>query len=215
MSPVDLDRDAAHDAAQQELGKLIYPRPSLTEQFVAWIDELLYRLTAGAAEVPGGWLTLLVLALLAGAAIVVAVRIARRSMRTDRGAQHALFGDTVLSAAEHRAIAERHAAEGDWSAAIRHRVRAVARRLEEDDILGPAPGRTATELAAAAGALLPQLADRLTTAATAFNDVTYGQRPGSHDQYAMIAALDDDLGGAAVAVATPAPEAPSGWTPVR
>ncbi|BBX19908.1 hypothetical protein CRI77_05845 [Mycolicibacterium duvalii] len=215
MSPVDLDRDAAHDAAQQELGKLIYPRPSLTEQFVAWIDELLYRLTAAAAEVPGGWLTVLVLALLGGAALAVAVRIARRAMRTDRGTPETLFGDTVLSAAEHRAIAERHAAEGDWPAAIRHRVRAVARRLEEADILGPVPGRTATELAAAAGALLPQLADRLATAATAFNDVTYGQRPGSHDQYALIAALDDDLAGASVGVAATTPETRSGWTPVR
>lgn len=215
MDPVDLDRDAARDAAQQELGKLIYPRPSLTEQLLAWIDDLLYRLTASAAEVPGGWLTVVVLALLAGAAIVVAVRIARRAMATDRRSEAALFGDAALSAAEHRAIAERHAAEGDWAAAIRHRVRALARRLEENDILGPVPGRTATELAAAAGARLPEMAERLTTAATAFNDVTYGQRPGSPEQYAMIAALDDDLAGATAKTAAPVADSPQTWASVR
>ncbi|UXA17707.1 DUF4129 domain-containing protein [Mycobacterium sp. SMC-4] len=215
MAPVDIDRDAAHDAAQQELGKLIYPRPSLTERFLSWIDDLLYRLAAGAAEIPGGWLTVAVLALLTGVAIAVAVRIARRAMRTERRSADTLFGDTELSAAEHREIAERHAAEGNWAAAIRHRVRAVARRLEENDILGPVPGRTATELAAAAGALLADLADRLSSAATAFNDVTYGERPGSQEQYAMICALDDDLAGRTSTAVGSTPEAPQAWAQVR
>lgn len=215
MAPVDLDRDGARDAAQQELDRQIYPKPSLTDRIFAWFDELLYRLAAGAAEVPGGWVTVAVLVLLAAVAITVAVRVARRAMRTDRSAEDALFGDAVLSAAEHRAIAERHAADGDWSAAVRHRVRAVARQLEENGLLDPVPGRTATELASATGALLPQMSDRFGSAATAFNDVTYGQRPGSADQYAMIAALDDDLAGAKVTTSGASSDAPQPWAPVR
>ncbi|MGB0963000.1 MAG: DUF4129 domain-containing protein, partial [Mycobacterium sp.] len=106
----------------------------------------------------------------------------------------ALFGDHELSATEHRATAERFAASGDWAPAIRHRLRAIARQLEEDGVLDPVAGRTATELARAAGRVLPELADELTMAAEAFNDVTYGARPGQESQYRMIASLDDKLG---------------------
>lgn len=215
MAPVDLDRDPARDAAQQELDKLIYPKPSLTDRLVAWVDELLYRLTAGAAQVPGGWVTIAVLVLLGVVALVVAARIARNAMRTAAGSEDVLFGDAVLSAAEHRAVAERHAADGDWAAAVRHRVRAVARRLEENGVLDPVAGRTATELAATAGAQLPAIAERLSAAATAFNDVTYGQRPASADQYAFVAALDDDLADAKPAPAGVSSGTQQPWAPVR
>ncbi|UXA13170.1 DUF4129 domain-containing protein [Mycobacterium sp. SMC-8] len=194
MSTIDIDRDAAREAAQNELAKNIYPKPSATDMLLDWIEELLYRLTASASQFPGGWYTVTVLAALLIVAVVVAVRIARRAMRSDRSAAPPLFGDRVLSAAEHRATAERYAAEGDWGPAIRHRVRALARRLEEDGVLDPVPGRTATELAGAAGRALPALAGELFTAAEIFNDVTYGERPSSEPQYRTIAALDDRLG---------------------
>ena len=163
MPAIDIDRDAAHDAAQRELAKPIYPKPSLTERLSEWIDELLYRIVAEGSTVPGGWFTIAVLLiLLLVVALVVAVRIARRTMRTNRGGDHALFGAHELSAAEHRATAEQYAAAGDWAAAIRHRLRAVARHLEETGVLDPVPGRTATELARDAGAALPDLAAELT-----------------------------------------------------
>jgi hypothetical protein len=69
----------------------------------------------------------------------------------------------------------------------------VARQLEETGVLNPAPGRTANELARDAGAALPHLAGELSEAATAFNDVTYGEQPGTEDAYQMIADLDDHL----------------------
>lgn len=194
MPTIDIDRDAAHDAAQRELSKPIYPRPSLTEQIFNWIEELLYRLVANGASVPGGWFTVSVLLILLAVAVVVAVRIARGAMRSSRGETTTLFGGHELSAAEHRATAERYAASGDWAPAIRHRLRALARQLEENAVLDPVPGRTATELARAAGRALPGLADELAAAAEAFNDVTYGERPGLESQYRMIASLDDKLG---------------------
>ena len=43
---------------------------------------------------PGGWFTIAILALLVLAAFVVAVRIARRTMRTSRGDGQGLFGTT-------------------------------------------------------------------------------------------------------------------------
>lgn len=221
MPTIDIDSDAAHDAAQRELAKPIYPKPSLTERLLDWLTDLLYRLLAEGASVPGGWFTIMVLLILLSAALMIAVRIARRTMRTGRGRDQALFGAHGLSAGEHRVAAERCAAGGDWAAAIRHRLRAVARQLEETGVLAAVPGRTATELARNAGAALPDLRDELDGAATAFNDVTYGDRPGSEVAYRMIANLDQHLAARGRAPATSAPAGPQagppaqGWTEVR
>jgi Domain of unknown function (DUF4129) len=214
---IDIDRDAAHEAAQRELGKPIYPRASLTERLIDWIDELLYRLAVEASSLPGGWFTITVLGILLAMAVVVAVRITRRTMRTNRGADYSLFGEHELSAAEHRATAEQYAAVGNWAAAIRHRLRAVARQLEENAVLDPVPGRTATELARDAGRAVPNLAAELLRAADTFNDVTYGERPGTESAYRMIADLDDHLRRhtAATTASSPMPTAADGWAEVR
>ena len=217
MPTIDIDRDAAHEAAQRELGKPIYPKPSLTERLMNWLEQLLYKLTDASASIPGGWLTITVLAVLLVVAIVVAIRIARRTMRTNRGGEIALFSEHELSAAEHRATAEQYAAVGNWSAAIRHRLRAVARGLEESSVLDPVPGRTATELARDAGRAIPPLSGELRSAADAFNDVTYGERPGTEAAYRMIADLDDHLRSRtpATIVSDTAPAAGDGWAEVR
>jgi hypothetical protein len=213
---LDIDRDAAHDAAQRELDKPSYPKASLTERLTNWLDELLYRIMAEGSSVPGGWFTITVLLVLLTVAVVVAVRVARRTMRTARG-RAALFGGAELTSAAHRATAEQHAAQGDWASAIRHRLRAVARHLEETTVLDPAPGRTATELARDAGAAVPGLLGQLQRAADTFNDVTYGERPGTAAGYQLVVELDDHLranvpastGGATEASAS------SDWVEVR
>jgi Domain of unknown function (DUF4129) len=214
---IDIDRDAAHQAAQIELGKPIYSKGSAAQQFADWVNELLYRLLEKTASIPGGWLTTTVLLILLAIAVVVAVHVARRTMRTRRGGDYLLFEATPLTAAQHRATAESFAAQGDWTAAIRHRLRAVARQLEETGVLEPVPGRTANELARDAGAALPHLSDELSQAATAFNDVTYGERPGTEPAYRMVADLDDHLRSRAPAV-PPAPGQPAAvesWAQVR
>ncbi|WP_204806330.1 DUF4129 domain-containing protein [Mycobacterium riyadhense] len=216
MPSIDIDRDAAHEAAQRELNKPIYPKDSLANQINDWINELLYRLVEKANSVSGGWLTVTVLIALLVVAVIVAVRIARRTMRTNRGGDYQLFDVGQLTAAQHRATAEGYADEGNWAAAIRHRLRAVARQLEETGVVTPVAGRTANELANDAGAALPHLTGELTRAATAFNDVTYGERPGTQAAYQMIADLDDHIrfrSTAPSAVAQPA--ALESWARVR
>ena len=217
MPSIDIDRDAAHQAAQIELDKPIYSKGSAAQQFVEWLNELLYRLLDKTASIPGGWFTTSVLLILLVIAVVVAVHIARRTMRTNRGGDYLLFEATQLTAAQHRATAESYAAQGDWAAAIRHRLRAVARQLEETGVLEPAPGRTANELASDAGAALPHLRSELSEAATAFNDVTYGERPGTEAAYRMIVALDDHLRSRSYAAAPTGgqPEATDSWAQVR
>ena len=215
MPAIDIDRDAAHEAAQRELAKPIYPKASLTERLSEWLDDLLYRIVQEGSSLPGGWFTISVLLIILAVAIVVAVRIARRTMRTNRGGKHALFDTHELSAAQHRATAEQYAAAGNWAAAIRHRLRAIARQLEEDGVLNPVPGRTATELAKDAGKTVPDLAGELLQAANAFNDVTYGERLGTEPAYRMIADLDDHLRRGAAMTRTPVTPVTDSWTAVR
>lgn len=217
MPTIDIDRDTAHDAAQHELDKPIYPKGSISQRINEWIHELLYRIIEKGSSIPGGWLTITVLVILAIAAVVVAVRIARHTIRTHRDGDYQLFDAGQLTAAQHRAIAERYAAEENWTAAIRHRLRAVARGLEESGTLDPAPGRTANELATDAAERLPALAAELSQSATAFNDVTYGERPGTPAAYQLIVDLDDHLqyrsttGQFGIAV----PHAADTWIPAR
>jgi Domain of unknown function (DUF4129) len=214
---IDIDRDAARQAAESELNQPIYTKASATQQFLDWMNELLYRLLQKSASIPGGWLTTAVLLTLLAVAIVVAIHIARRTMRTRRRGDYQLFEATQLTAAQHRETAERYAAEGNWTVAIRHRLRAIARQLEETGVLNPAPGRTANELARDAAEALPHLADELSQAATAFNDVTYGEVPGTQAAYQMIVDLDDHLRMRAPAAASGAGHhAPAeSWAQVR
>ena len=193
MPTILIDRDAAHDAAQRELSKPIYPKQNFTERLNDWITDFIYRLISKGSEVPGGWFTVVVLLTLLAVAVIVAIRIARRTMKTSRKGDFALFGAAEFSAAEHRATAERFATEGNWSGAIRHRLRAVARQLEESGALDPVPGRTATELARDTAKLLPELSSELSDAATSFNDVTYGERPGTEAEYRNVTALDEQI----------------------
>jgi Domain of unknown function (DUF4129) len=215
---VDIDRDTAHEAAQRELSKPIYPKEGLTQRLADWLDELIYRLILKGSTIPGGWFTIALLLILVVVAVVVAVRIARRTMRTNRGGDYQLFGAAELSAAEHRATAEQYAARGDWAAAIRHRLRAVARQLEETGVLNPVPGRTANELARDAGASLPGLSSELRSAATTFNDVTFGEVPGTEAAYRSVADLDEHLrthSPATAGAGTAAAPAGDAWVEVR
>jgi hypothetical protein len=188
---IDVDRDTAHEAAVRELARPIYPRASLSDRIATWFNDLLNRVVDTGSALPGGWLTVAALALLVLALLVAAARIARRAMG-GRAGEH-LYGGRVLGAAEHRARAEQAAAAGDWSAAIRQRVRAIGRQLEQDGVLNPVAGRTATELAGEAGRALPGFTTELNTAAAAFNDVTYGEQPGTQTSYRLISDLDDRL----------------------
>jgi hypothetical protein len=190
---IDIDRDAAHEAARNELSKPIYSKGSVAQQLDEWLRDKLYRLLEATSKIPGGWFTATVLLVLLAVAVAVAIHVARRTMRTKRGRDYQLFEAAPLTAAQHRATAESYAAEGNWGPAIRHRLRAVARQLEEAGVLNPNPGRTANELARDAGAVLAHLAGELSSAATAFNDVTYGERPGTQVAYQMVADLDDHL----------------------
>ncbi|MER6297405.1 DUF4129 domain-containing protein [Streptomyces althioticus] len=193
--PVTLPRDPAREAAERELSKQMYHEndPSwlqrALEAFWDWVDDLL---GAASTATPGGALGLVVI-VVAALAVVAALWWRLGTPRRRPVTAPALFDDRPRSAAEHRAAAEAHAAQGHWNQAVQERMRAVVRALEERALLDPRPGRTADEAAAEAGRALPAHSDRLRTAARDFDDVTYGGRTASEDTYCGLAALDGDL----------------------
>ncbi|WP_416975881.1 DUF4129 domain-containing protein [Streptomyces sp. 4F14] len=194
--PLTTPRDPAREAARRELSRRLYHEndPNLVQRaldaFWKWLGELFA--TASDAT-PGGPLGLAVVALAVLAVVGALWWRLGTPRRTPASLSDALFGDRVRSAADHRAAAEEHAAQGHWSQAVQERMRAIVRALEERALLDPRPGRTADEAAAEAGRTLPDHAARLHAAARAFDDVTYGGRPASEPAYRRIADLDETL----------------------
>lgn len=191
-------RDPARELARRELNKPVYHQddPSFFERILNriqdWLNGLYHRFTDVGGGAGGGWLGIVVLLVIL-AVVVAAVWWRIGSVRRNAAAPEALLAETVTTAEDHRATAERHAAAGRWPEAIRERLRAIARDLEERAIVPPRPGRTADELAAEAGTALPDHADALTAGVRLFDDVWYGGRQGDADGYRALADLDDRL----------------------
>ena len=193
--PVTIPRDPAREAARRELSKRMYHEndPSWFQRalnaFWKWVGELF---NTAATAAPGGTLGLVVI-VLAVLAVLGALWWRLGTPRREPTSSAALFDDRPRSAAEHRAAAEAHAAQGHWNQAVQERMRAIVRALEERALLDIRPGRTADEAAAEAGRALPSHTDRLRAAAGDFDDVTYGGRRASEQSYRRITELDRDL----------------------
>ncbi|GAA0957407.1 DUF4129 domain-containing protein [Actinocorallia libanotica] len=192
MSPFEpVDRETARRLAEDELDKPVYhrDRPSFVDDVLDQIKEWVKKILPDAPEAGpgsgGGSFTLVVLLLLA-VVLVAAVWWWMRG-RGNVKSRKALLEDVPSRSVDHRAAAEAHAAEGRWAEAIRERLRAVARDLEERAILDPRPGRTAQELAAEAAALLPV---DFAPGVGVFYDVWYGDRPGTPEGYRLLTDLD-------------------------
>lgn len=193
--PITIPRDPAREAAERELSRPMYHEndPSLLQRaldrFWEWVSDLF---AAASGATPGGGLGLVVLV------VVVALLLGGLwwrlgTPRRTPTSSAALFDDRPRSAEEHRAAAEAHAAEQQWSQAVQERMRAVVRSLEERALLDARPGRTADEAAAEAGLALPSLKSRLHAAARDFDDVTYGGRRTDQQAYERLASLDRDV----------------------
>ncbi|MFI9171680.1 DUF4129 domain-containing protein [Streptomyces lincolnensis] len=193
--PLTTPRDPAREAARRELTKRMYHEndPSLLQRaldaFWDWVGKLL---NSASAATPGGPLGLVVVILVV-IAVLGALWWRLGAPRREPTSAPTLFDDRPRSAAEHRAAAEAHAAQGHWNQAVQERMRAIVRSLEERALLDTRPGRTADEAATEAGRTLPSQSDRLRTAARDFDDVTYGGRRASEQSYHRIAELDRDL----------------------
>ncbi|WP_326596970.1 DUF4129 domain-containing protein [Streptomyces sp. NBC_01803] len=197
--PLVIDREPARDAAERELSGQRYAEhePGPIRRAWSWLWEQLFGALENAAfNTPGGWLGLLIIVAVT-VGLIIALRLRLGGLRTARsagpGRAGAVFTDRPRTAAEHRAAAQEHAAAARWAEAVRERMRAVVRDLEERALLDPRPGRTANEAAAEAARPMPALTGELRSAAATFDAVTYGGLPAGPDDYARLADLDTRL----------------------
>ncbi|MCG5218446.1 DUF4129 domain-containing protein [Streptosporangium sp. KLBMP 9127] len=194
MSPIDIGRDEAQRRAVQEMLDESYQREPLAERvlrtFQQFVGDLLDSAPGG---VIGGVLAAIVILMIVLAIAGLLLWYGRKATAGGVAITEGIFGGRVLTAAEHRAEAERLAEAGDFAGAVRERMRAIARGLEERALIDRQPGRTADELAAAAGHALPDFAADLGAAAQAFDDIAYGEVPGTRAHYDTLRTLDERL----------------------
>ncbi len=188
-----LTREGARDAARRELSKAVYSadQPSVGERVLhalgRWLDRLL---SAAASAAPGGALGAIGLVALL-ILVVVVIRLRLGPLARAAAVAPPYDGGRVLTAAEHRAAAETSAAAGRYAEAVRERLRAAARELEQRGVLEPRAGRTADELASEAGRLLPVHAAALRRASSVFDEVWYGGRRAEPGDYTTVVAVDE------------------------
>lgn len=194
-----IGRDEARELARRELEKQLYQRdrPSWLERvwddFSEWLQDLFNRAPAPESQGSGGgWTSIMIIVVVALVAIGLVVWL-MWGRRNPRSRKDPLLAGEPSTALDHRDAAERHAEAGQWAEAIRERLRAIARDLEERAVLAARPGRTADELAAEAGEAVPELAGELHAGVRIFDDVWYGDRPGTAGGYARMKELDERL----------------------
>jgi hypothetical protein len=201
-----IGRQAAQRLARHELANGVYhPHQSFWQWLLSSIEKLLtWLFNTGNHVIPGGWWALVAVAALV--VVLAAVTLARLGpvRRSRRRRAGPLASGAVRPARDRRARAAGYAAAGDFRNAMIEALRAIAADLEERGVLVPDPGRTADEVAAQAGRLMPAHAGALAAAARSFDDVCYGGHPGSRAGYERLRDLD-----AALQATTPASVVPA------
>jgi hypothetical protein len=200
-----IGRKAAQELARAELSKPEYHRhvPLIEAVIVAVLRFLTRIVNAANGAVPGGWWALVALAALAVIVTAGVLNWIGPLARAHRGSGPLAAEGEARTARHHRQEAQRLAGAGDYTTAIIECVRAIAAELEERGLLPPRAGRTADELAAEAARALPGHAGALRDAARQFDEVRYGQRPGSRAGYERLSQLDRQIMASAPGVGRP------------
>jgi hypothetical protein len=203
--PIRIGRDEARRRAAEELAKAKYGgTPEWLVELADWADrwagriaELIIRILLERGQGGGvnwGFLLAVGIVLVAIALVVWRVGLPRWRPRRRDGA---VVLDSTRPAADYRALAEEHAARGDWAAAVRDRFRALVRELETQAILDVRPARTAWEAAYRASQVLPTCREALHTGAESFNAVVYGDHPADAAAYQQMVAVEEQVTAAA------------------
>lgn len=190
--PIDIGADPARELAREELSGRVYQEaaPDPVQEILRWITERLDDVLRAASGIaPGGGWGLLVLLVLLVVVIVIVRRRFGAPART-AAAPGAVLGGTGRTAAEHRRRADGHARAGEFDDAVRERMRAIVRSLEERTILEPRQGRTAGDAAREGGRALPAVADDLLEAARRFDETVYGGRAADAGTDARLREID-------------------------
>lgn len=193
--PVNVTAPDARDAANRELGNPAYhaAQPSVFVRVLEWLFQRVDDLLNAAANVlPGGQAGLIALAVLA-IVIVLVVRWRVGAVRRSHRSRPVDLDTSSQSAAELRRAADDAFARGDHAQAVLERFRAITRDLEERGVLDERAGRTVDEVAAEAGLRLPGHRAALGAAARIFDDIVYGGRTATNEDYQELVRIDTTI----------------------
>ena len=192
-----VSRPAGQRLARAELSKSLYhPHQSLPQRILSMLNSLLGHLSQAGQSFPGGWWAVVALTALLVLAVTAVLGRRARSPGPAGGTASQAGAHRSMPAAEHRLRAGGLAAAGDYAGAILESVRAIGRELDERGVLDPRLGRTAAEIAGEAARALPAEAAALRDSARLFDDICYGDRPGTADGYAAVRELDTRIAAA-------------------
>src|SRR6185312_1504 len=152
-----------------------------------WLADAYHQITSAT---PGGALGLLLIIAAIAAVVIILVRRRSASGRFRRPDATGLELPAELTSAQLRQLADTLAAHQDWAEAVRARLRAVVRLVEERGVLDPRAGRTAAEVAAEAGAIRPDLLDPLWEGALTFGEIWYGRRRATATDHDVLLAVE-------------------------
>ncbi|WP_239332853.1 DUF4129 domain-containing protein [Frankia sp. CiP3] len=189
--------DGAAGEARRELSKTIYHEagPGWSERVLNWIGDRLTDLWTSATQASGrglGIAAIVIVAALAAGVVWLRLGPVRRRSRTDPAD---LSLSSPLSAAALRAEADGLALAGAFAEAVRSRLRAIVRMLEETGVLQPRPGRTAGELVAEVARIDAGSTPALAAAVTVFSEIWYGALDASEASYRLVVRADEALTG--------------------
>lgn len=194
--PIDIGREEAAKAAREELAKRLYheDEPGFVSRAIQWLYERILEFLAQiASHSPGGyWGILAIVVLIVLLVILIRWRVGKLA-RSRARADAVVFEGRARSAAEHRSDAEAAALAGDFEKAVRERFRAIVRDLEERTLIDERLGRTAYEVSTEVALVAPDAAEPMRSAATVFDEVCYGSRPGSEHAYGVVRKADEAI----------------------
>lgn len=206
---VDIGGDQARKDAIRELTDPRYAAddPNLIQRGLQWLGDRITELLERAASVTPGGAVGVILISLTVIVLLVALWIGGRAAlreRSSRSEVDPLFGrQRVLTAQQHRDLANAAQHDGDYSSAVREWFRASVRGLEERGLFDLRPGRTADEAAREIGVLFANTADQARSVAALFDAVTFGTSVATSDDATRARTLETDVR-ASTPVAMPA-----------
>ena len=191
-SPLDPTSEEARRLLEEELAKPGY-RTQLgpLEQLQEWLNQLLQG-AGGAAFLPA-WLVPVVLAILLAVVALIIARVVRRDAVVGRRGPGAVLAEAGIDAQTYAARARSALAAGDPSAALLDAYRSIVTGAVERTVLVDLPGRTAHEAGEELAASFPGLADRLRSAAGAFDEVRYAERPATPQRAEAVLTLAGEV----------------------
>jgi hypothetical protein len=193
--PLDPSGDEARSLLGRELAHPEYHQRNLVEEVLNAVNRFLNGLIDGASGArPLSTFAAIVAFLALGIALAWLLSRVRRTARVT-GAPGAVVEDATLTADQLRSAAEQALAEGRHGQALVDGFRALTVRQVERGRLADRPGATAHEVAEALASTYPDQGTPVTTSATLFDAVRYGDRPATYDQAADVLALDEALAG--------------------